>query len=91
MEDQMSRWPRFVPVLAVAVLLAACGDGGADNPLAPAPAPRFEGGGGWTVGGNATNPPPSEETATSSEADPETPALPADSTSRGGGWTVGGN
>lgn len=83
----MSRWPRFVPVLAVAVLLAACGDGGPDNPLAPASAPRFDGG-GWTVGGNATNPPPEEQTTTSS--DPTTPPVPTDTTSRGG-WTVGGN
>jgi len=88
----MSRWPRFVPVLAVAVLLAACGEGGSDNPLAPAPAPRFDGAGGWTVGGNATNPPPSEETTTtSSDPSSESPAVPADSASRSGGWTVGGN
>jgi hypothetical protein len=91
LEDRMSRWPRFVPVLAVAVLLAACGDGGPDNPLSPAPGPRFEGGGGWTVGGNATDPPPQQESTSSDPTSELPPGVPADSASRGGGWTVGGN
>jgi hypothetical protein len=83
----MSRWSRLVPVCVVAVLLAACGGGGSDTPLAPsahAVGPRLDG--GLATGGNATDSVP----ATASW-DPSTATLESDSTSRSGGLAVGGN
>jgi len=80
----MSRWTRLIPMLAVSVLLAACGQESGDNPLAPE-GPRTSAG-GWTVGGNATGTGGGETTEPTTSAD----AAPTDTTSRGGGWTVGG-
>ena len=79
----MSRWTRVIPMLAVSVLLAACGQESGDSPLAPE-APRTST--GWTVGGTATG------TGGEGTKEPTTSAdaAPTDTTSRGGGWTVGG-
>lgn len=84
----MSRWSRLVPILAVSVLLAGCGEGMGDTPLAPAGpnSPRMDG--GLLVGGNATPPAPGEDEGTSTTSS-NTSA--ADSTARGGGLLVGGN
>jgi hypothetical protein len=78
----MSRWSRFVPVCAIAALLAGCGGGGSDTPLAPASvaAPRYDGGLG--TGTNATG---------SNPADPSTTTVQSDTTNRGGGLGVGTN
>lgn len=78
----MIRWTRFVPVVAVALLLGACGDGsGGDTPLAPE-GPRMTAGGS---GGGQT-------AGTTSTMSTTTTTAPQDTTSRsgGGGWTVGG-
>jgi hypothetical protein len=88
MEDPMSRWSRLIPILAVTVLLAACGQGTGDTPLSPAaPAtPRMDG--GLLVGGNATPPGPGDGSSTTTTQSTE---APGDSTARGGGLLVGGN
>lgn len=83
----MSRWSRFIPIMAVSVLLAACGQGGGDTPLAPA-SPRLDG--GLLVGGNATPPSPGDENGTGTTSTQSTTA-PSDSTSKDGGLLVGGN
>ncbi len=80
----MMRWTRVFPILAVSVLLAACGQESGVNPLEPE-SPRTSAG-GWTVGGTATGTGGAEPEASTSSTD----VLPSDSTSRGGGWTVGG-
>jgi hypothetical protein len=80
----MSRWSRLIPVVAGTVLLAACGQGSTDTPLAP-PAALHDG--GLLVGGNAT-PLPDGGTTTSGTS---TTTLPSDSTSKDGGLLVGGN
>jgi len=76
----MARWTRFVPTLAVALLLWGCGQA-TDTPLSP-PAARYDG--GLTMGGNATPPPPDSTTSTTSSE------VPQDSAGRGG-LTLGGN
>jgi hypothetical protein len=80
----MSRWTRLIPMLAVSVLLAACGQESGDSPLAPE-GPRTNAG-GWTVGGTATGTGGQETKEPTTSAD----VVPSDTTSRGGGWTVGG-
>ena len=77
----MSRWIRLVPVFAVSALLAACGGGGSDTPLAPASTvgPRYDGGLG--MGGNVTDPRPDS----TSTAQTDTTTL------EGGGLGMGGN
>jgi hypothetical protein len=79
----MIRWTRVFPILAVSVLLAACGQESGVNPLEPQ-GPRTSS--GWTVGGTVTG--TGEEGTDASAA--STDVTPSDSTSRGGGWTVGG-
>lgn len=74
----MSRLPRLVPVLAVALALAACSGTGSDSPLAPS-APRYDDG-GTTMGGNFAG----------DTGSPTTDPMPADTTSRGG-TLMGGN
>jgi hypothetical protein len=83
-EDRMSRWIRLVPVFAVSALLAACGGGGSDTPLAPASVagPHYDGGLG--MGGNATGPGPDSTTTTSTAQTDST-------TLQGGGLGMGGN
>ena len=82
----MSRWSRFIPIMAVSVVLAACGQGGGDTLLAPA-GPHMDG--GLLVGGNATPPAPGGDNGTNSTA--STTTAPSDSTSKDGGLLVGGN
>lgn len=72
----MSR-KRLFSGIALAVVLAACGESGRD-PLAPDFGPSLDGG-GPVVGGNRTD---STTTTTTVESD---------TTSRGGGPVVGGN
>lgn len=81
----MSRFSRLIPVVAVTVLLAACGQAG-ENPMAPA-GPSLDGG-IPIAGGNHTD--PDSTTVTTSSTDP-TQAPPSDSTSRGGIPISGGN
>jgi len=81
----MSRWTRWIPALAVAVLLAACSGGESTNPMGPA-GPSFNG--GYVTGSNDTPPPDSTTTVASSGS--ETTAE-SDSTSRGGGYVTGAN
>jgi hypothetical protein len=86
----MARWTRLVPAFAIALVLAACGQGTSDTPLSP-PAARHDGG-GTTVGSNFVPPPDGSETTTSTTSTSTGPTeLPADSTSRTGGATVGSN
>ena len=84
----MSRMSRLVALLAVPVLVVACGPGSADTPFAPAP-PRHDS--GLLVGGNATPTPPDEGTSSTSDTQP----APGDTTSTpgavGSGLLVGGN
>ena len=88
-EDRMARWTRLIPAFAVALVLAACGQGTSDTPFSPAAA-RHDGGGA-TVGSNFVPPSDgSESTSTTSTSDGST-EVPNDSTSRTGGATVGSN
>ncbi len=76
----MSRFSRLIPVVAVTILLAACGQDGV-NPVAPE-GPSFDGGIAVT-GGNRTD---STTTASAAGATAE-----ADTTGRGGIAVTGGN
>ena len=80
----MTRWTRVFPILAVSVLLAACGQESGDNPLAPESARTST---GWAVGGNVTGSGEGETGEPTASADT---AVPSDTTARGGGWAVGG-
>jgi hypothetical protein len=86
----MSRFSRLIPVVAVTVLLAACGQAG-ENPIGPS-GPSFDGG-IPILGGNNTQPDSTPSTGTTSGStstgEPETP--PSDTTSRGGIPITGGN
>jgi len=84
----MSRWTRWFPALAVAVLLAACSGGESTNPMGPA-GPRFNG--GYVTGGNDTPPPDSIASSNGGEANTADDAVEPDSTARGGGYVTGGN
>src|SRR5215213_7729345 len=90
-EDRMARWTRLVPAFAVALVLAACGQGTSDTPLSP-PAARYEGG-GTSVGSNYVPPPDSTEatTGTTSTSSTGSVELSGNSTSRTGGTSIGGN
>lgn len=81
----MSRFSRLIPVVAVTILLAACGQAG-ENPIGPA-GPSLDGGLPLT-GGNKTD----TTTVTTTSTDPGTgESPPSDSTSRGGIPLTGGN
>jgi hypothetical protein len=86
----MARWTRFIPALAVTLVLAACGQGGTDTPLSPAGRvpvdARFDEGGGTSLGGNKTDPTPSPDASTVNTAEAQ-----SDSTGRTGGTSLGGN
>jgi hypothetical protein len=86
MEDPMSRWSRLIPILAVTVLLGACGQGAGDTPMSPA-VPRMDG--GLLVGGNSTPPGPGDGGSGTNST--QSTSAPGDSTARGGGLLVGGN
>jgi hypothetical protein len=90
-EDRMARWTRLVPAFAAALALAACGHGSNDTPLSPS-TPRFDAGGGSTLGGNAApqGDSVSTRTRTASPTSADAPVVPDDSTHRGGS-TLGGN
>lgn len=81
----MRRWTALIPVVAVTILLAACGDDSMNSPVAPE-TPSFDG--GYVVGGNRIEPEPSltpDEGATTHTAE-----AAGDTTGRGG-YVVGGN
>ena len=82
----MTRWHRFIPAVAVALLLGACGGNGSDTPLSPA-GPKFDG--GYIVVGNATPPPDSTKSSSSTTSSSSTAEVPPDTTSRGGYIVVG--
>jgi hypothetical protein len=86
----MARWTRLVPAFAVALILAACGQGTSDTPLSPSGA-RHDGG-GTSVGTNFV-PPDSTQTSgnTSSTTSTGTTELPDESAGRTGGTSVGVN
>lgn len=89
-EDRMARWTRLVPAFAIALVLAACGQGTSDTPLSP-PSARHDGG-GTSVGTNVTPPDSSDATSsTTSTTSTGTAQLPDDSTGRTGGTSVGVN
>ena len=77
----MSRFSRLIPVVAVTILLAACGQAG-DNPVGPA-GPSFDGG-PLVTGGNRSD-------STSTGTTGTTTTAPTDSTNRGGPLVTGGN
>lgn len=75
----MSRLSRLIPALAIALVLAACGDSGS-TPLSP-DGPSYEESGVGSAGGNrdGTTPPPTTTTTQT------------DTTSRSGVGSAGGN
>lgn len=77
----MGRWTRIIPLVAIASILAACGENSAGNPVGPASAPRMDGG-GLGVGGNFV---PTDSTQSSGSSS-DTEATPGS-----GGLGVGGN
>jgi hypothetical protein len=82
----MSRFSRLIPVVAVTILLAACGQDGA-NPVAP-DGPSLDGG-ILVTGGNRTEPDSTTGTPNSNATgDGETQT---DTTGRGGILVTGGN
>src|SRR5215207_5891577 len=86
----MSRWTRFIPVVAVGFVVAACGvDPVGTDPLVDTLTPRMDA--GYGTGANATGDEPDGTTTTSSTSTTEeTITIPTDSTSRGG-YGTGGN
>jgi hypothetical protein len=85
----MSRSPRLITAVAVAILLAACGEAG-DNPMGPSAAPSFDGG-TLVMGGNNTDPDSTTTTSTGTTTTPGSEAPPSDSTSRSPVLVTGGN
>lgn len=81
----MSRFSRLIPAVAVTILLAACGQDGA-NPVAP-DGPSFDGG-ILVTGGNRTA---SDSTTTSSTTTTQGGEAQTDTTGRGGILVTGGN
>ena len=78
----MARWTRFIPAVAVTLVLAACGQGTTDTPFSPS-APLHDGGN--SLGSNYVPPPPDDgsvQTTSTTSSDPT--GLPSDTTSRGG-------
>ena len=85
----MARWTRLIPVLAVSIVLGACGQGTADTPFSP-PAARLDGG-GTILGGNYV--PPSgddSQTTTTTSSTPDPTPFPKDTTGATGGTILGG-
>lgn len=83
----MSRFSRLIPAVAVTILLAACGQDGA-NPVAP-DGPSFDGG-ILVTGGNRTQPDSTSGTTTSTTTT-EGGEAQTDTTGRGGILVTGGN
>ena len=83
----MSRWTRLIPGIAIAALLAACGESATDTLFAPAGPSRD---GGYIIGGNRTEPSDSTTTAISSSSTGDPGVAEGDST-REGGYIIGGN
>lgn len=86
----MSRWTRFIPVLAVGFVVTACGVDpvGTDPIMSDAPAPRMDG--LYGTGANATGGGPGETTTSSTGTTEGSMTIPADSTSDGR-YGTGGN
>ncbi|HEX8691365.1 MAG TPA: hypothetical protein VF746_02895 [Longimicrobium sp.] len=89
----MTRWTRFIPALAVGLVLAACGQDSGGNPVAPLgpSGPRMEGGlgtGGNYTGGSGGG--PTTTSTTTGFGSDSTIIIESDTTSRGGLGT-GGN
>lgn len=74
----MSRLSRLIPALAIALVLAACGDSGS-TPLSP-DGPSYEESGVGSAGGNRDGTTPTTPTTTQT-----------DTTSRSGVGSAGGN
>jgi hypothetical protein len=90
----MPRWTRLIPLLAVGLVLGACGQNGGGNPLAP-PQARHDGGlgmGGSRSGEGGGEEATSSSSTTSANGDGTLlPTAPEDSTSRSGGLGMGGS
>jgi hypothetical protein len=86
----MSRWSRLIPVFAVTLLLAACGDG-ADTPLAAPGAGVYDEGGLLVGGNNTSDPGTGSGSGTTTGTSTGGGTVQSDTTSRGGGLLVGGN
>lgn len=91
----MTRWTRLIPVLAIGLILAACGvdpvgSGATSSDLAAPGGPRLNGGygtgGNVTGGGGSTGGGTTTTSATSS-----TDVMPTDTTTTLGGYGTGGN
>jgi hypothetical protein len=82
----MSRSPRLITAVAVAILLAACGQAG-DNPMGLDASPSFDGG-TLVTGGNNTDP---DSTTTSSNSTTTDGEASSDSTTRSPVLVTGGN
>ena len=86
----MSRWTRFIPMVAIGLVVAACGvDPVGTDPMADTLAPRMDS--GYATGGSATGGAPGggTTTTTSTSSTTEGTIIPPDSTSRGGYGTGG--
>lgn len=83
----MSRFSRLIPVVAVTILLAACGQDGV-GPMEPA-GPSLDTG-VLTTGGNNTNPDSASTPASTSGPSTEGGEAQSDTTGRGV-LTMGGN
>ena len=82
----MSRLPRLIPIFAVLISLAACGQAG-ENPVAPA-GPSLDGGLLVTGGNRTESDSSSTSTASTASANGD---VESDTTNRGGLLVTGGN
>ena len=81
----MTRWTRFIPVVAIGLALSACGTDPVGTDLREPAGPRMDGGvgtGGSYTGGGGTG-------STGSTTTTTTEPVPSDSTGRGGVGTGG--
>ncbi len=85
----MTRWTRWIPAVAVLVLLAACGSDSSDNPLAPRGASYS---GGYSPGANKSDSTTvAESSGESGGTLAEDGTAQTDSTTRTGGYSPGAN
>jgi hypothetical protein len=84
----MARWTRLFPALAVSLVLGACSQGTTDTPFSPA-TPRYEDGGGTSLGGNAADPSGGGSGGTATTT--STTTTQQDTTGKTGGTSLGGN
>lgn len=82
----MTRWTRVLPAFAVVLVLGACGQGTTDSPLSP-DLPRYEDGGGTSLGGNTVDPNAGGGTSSPNS----TNSTQSDSLGATGGTSLGGN